>query len=110
MGPNRNVTFKLADFERFGGFDNMPKGQLLRLSVNPYNGTVVFCFQDRHENASDIIESVFNQVTKDLRLMRMCGHDVSIKDFADYMEGKKDYDLRVRLLSVGQRKMGRRAS
>ena len=60
MGPNRSLHFKLRDFDNYS-FEDMPKGELFRFGVNPYNGTVVITFQDRHENACQIIESVLNR-------------------------------------------------
>lgn len=84
MGPNRMITFKLDSFEEFGGFCHMPKGDLLRFGVNPYNGTVVLTFQDRHENACEVIEAVLNQLGKELRCLKMTeGQEKTLHDYAD---------------------------
>lgn len=95
MGPTRQITFTLKDFESFGGFENMSKGELMRFAVNPYNGKVVVMFQDRQKNACEVIEAVINQITKDLRHLRMQeGADKTIRDYADYMDGTSEVELK----------------
>lgn len=95
MGPNRTVVFQLESFEEFGGFEHMPKGDLVRFGVNPYTGKVVFSFQERHENGCAVIEAVLNQVQRDLRKLRMQhGTDLDLKDLADFLEGKSEVEMK----------------
>lgn len=105
MAHRRMVVFKLKDYEQFGGFEHMPKGELLRFAVNPYNGNVVLQYQDWHENACEIIEHVMNQILRDLRLMRMKESDADLNMLADYLEGVIDMDISPQVVRIERRKV-----
>ena len=104
MGPNRSVCFQLECFEEFGGYENMPKGDLFTFGVNPYNGKVVLRFQDRHENGCAVIEAVLNQLME--QMPRSVEGSVSgLEQFADVCDGLRKAEFRPRAVSVSR--MGR---
>ena len=107
MGPNRSIVFMLDDHERFGGFEHMPKGELMHFAVNPYNGKVVLRFQDRHENGPAVIEAVLTQLLRDLRLMRMKDREADLRMLADYLDGELEMDLSPQVVRVDKRMPGR---
>lgn len=83
MRANRTIYFQMENFEQFGGFENMPKGELFRFTVNPYNGKVCLVFNDKHFNGCAVAESVLNQVTRDLHLLAMSGSDNPLLEYAE---------------------------
>lgn len=89
MGPNRVVSFKLERFEEIKSRGRLPHGTLLELGVNPYNGKVVISFNDTQVNSSAVIESVIDQLSRDLHRMKMQEHGVTFSDYADFLDGKR---------------------
>lgn len=82
MGPNRSFKFKYHGFGKYA-FEQMPKGELLRFGVNPYNGNVVVTFQDRDIPAS-VALGVIQQVYSDsVRLSAAAGYDCGLRELAD---------------------------
>lgn len=91
MRANRTIYFQMENFEQFGGFENMPKGELFRFTVNPYNGKVCLVFNDKHFNGCAVAESVLNQVNRDLHLLAMSGSENPLLDYAE-MADKGELD------------------
>lgn len=93
-GCNRSVVFPFEDFELFG-FEDMPKGECLRMGVNPYNGKVVFSFQDV-PGKRDVIERIIHQISRDVHsVSRMNGKACGLREFADLCDDvihKSDLD------------------
>lgn len=87
-GCNRVVSFQFKDYERYG-FDNMPKGDYLRIAANPYNGRIVFQFNDSVLYQDAIIEMLEGMIEEFYLLRRKrIGKAVYLSDYADYQEGK----------------------
>lgn len=100
MRANRTISFQLENFEEFGGFENMPKGELFRFSVNPFNGKVVLTYQDSHVNGSAVVESVINQLQRDLHLLAMSGSQCPIDDFASLADSGELKTIRSKAAKV----------
>lgn len=97
------MMFNLESYQRYGGFEHMPKGDLFTFGVNPYNGRVVVRFNDRHENAVPVIEDVLAQIDEQMRVLSIAsGLEVDMKLFADYLEGKLEIVSRPKVAVVAE--------
>lgn len=88
-GCNRTTVFP---YENFDGkvFEDMPKGEFMRIAVNPYTGKVVMSFNES-ERYAPVVEDVLNQISRQLRELRFATHgEGGLRLFADMCDGKVD--------------------
>ena len=86
-GCTRTVVFNYENFEG-KTFEDMPKGEFLKIAVNPYNGRVFLKFND-YKRWSGVVNDIVDQLTHELWMVKCVnGGKADLGDFADVCDGK----------------------
>lgn len=103
-GCPKHVTFTFHGFENYS-FSEMPKGELLRLGVNPYNGLVVMAY-NRSNKGFEIADKLINQLYHEKsRIAETCGV-VGMEGLVRMLEG--DVDIKRAYEEATRREIERR--
>lgn len=90
-------------YEGYGdgvGFDECPKGEFVRIAINPYNGKIVMVFND-NERYAPVIEGVLHQIARDVHLLRMTsGGKAGLAEYADMCDAEERPYLRPRVAKM----------
>ena len=76
--------FNLNDFDKYD-FGQLPKGRMLEISMNPYNGNV-FLKLDKHEESGVIAYQILKQIVDSCEKLELLGFDEPLLEYCKFSD------------------------
>ena len=83
-------TLGKYDFKELYGFEELPKGAMFSLSMNPYTGRV-FCKFEKHDASSHIALELMRQIVRECAAMFPDSKD-PLRDFAAFADRRAELE------------------
>ncbi|MEC4184119.1 hypothetical protein VJ918_04775 [Adlercreutzia sp. R21] len=91
MAPNKHIIFPLDNVEDVAQLVGIPYGELFHVSMNRWNGNVVFAFQD-HPEARFFIRLIVAQLAEMVDMFDEDGYRIANHGLIDYEdEGRYEH-------------------
>lgn len=75
------------DFKELYGFEELPKGPMFKLAMNPYTGMVLIDFE-KHESSTRIAYEVLSQLMEDCRRLERLGFSDPLRKYAELCDSE----------------------